>query len=291
MTNKLSLVTGATSGIGYITALELARKGSAVILHGRNEQKLKRTRNQIHNDTNNDHIYLLQADFFSLEQVQKAADQINQDYKVIDVLVNNAGLIFGSERHTSPDGFELTIAINHLAPFAFTKLIFDRIAAAREGRIINVASEAHLAAAPDFEDFNMEQSYAGFRAYANSKLYNIMFTKELAGRLSNYPNVTTYSLHPGTVATNFSASAGGLTNFAFKLMRPFLTSAKKGAQTNIYLASASDIPANSGSYFINQKPAKVKHKFYTEENNAKLWEISEILTGEPFLSEAEKVSK
>ncbi len=290
MKNKICLVTGATSGIGYITALELARKGAVVILHGRNEKKLQVTQKQIAKETGNSHIYLLQADFSSLDEVRKAADQVNNDYKQIDVLVNNAGLILGSKRQVSPDGYELTIAINHLSPFAFTKLIFDRIAASDDGRIINVASEAHRAAGPDFEDFNMEQSYSGFKAYGNSKLYNIMFTTELAKRLTDYPNLSTYSLHPGTVATNFSASAGGLTNLVFKLFRPFLTSSEKGAQTSIYLASANEIPARSGSYFINKKPAKVKHKFYTEENNVKLWEVSEMLTGEPFLSDAVKVS-
>lgn len=285
MENKICLITGATSGIGYITARELAAKGAKVVIHGRSKDKVDSAREAISELTGAGNTPdILLGDFSSLDDVRKAAADFNKKYDRLDVLINNAGLILGRERQTSVDGYELTIAINHLAPFLFTGLVFDKLRSSSQARIINVSSEAHRAASPDFEDFHMEQSYSSFKAYGNSKLYNIMFTEELAERMKPYSNIATYSLHPGTVATNFSESAGGLINFGFKLIRPFISSSEQGAQTSIYLASEEHIPAYSGAYFVSKKPAEVKHKFFTPANNRRLWELSEEFTGTSFLT-------
>ncbi len=287
MADKLALITGSTSGIGYITALELAKRDVALVLHARDERKAKQTKDQLIKLTGNQRIDILLADFSSLEEVRSAANTFKNRYNKLDLLINNAGLILGKERQTSREGFERTIAINHLAPFLLTSLLFNALSKSTEARIINVASEAYRGAAPDFEDFNMEQSYSGWKAYCNSKLYNIMFTEELekrikTGTFGSNSMITTYSLHPGTVATNFSASAGGWVHKIFKLMRPFLTSPEQGASTSVYLSTETQIPAPGGTFFVNKKPVRVKHRFHNPENNRKLWDLSEKLTGATF---------
>ena len=329
---RTALVTGATSGIGYVTALELAQKGMQVVLHARNPERAEQVRADIERRTGNGDLDVLLADFASLDQVRAAADTFREKHGRLDILVNNAGLIMGKQRLESEEGYEQTITINHLAPFLFTARLFDLIAQSADGRIINVASEAHRGASPDFDDFHMKGSYSGWKAYCNSKLYNMMFTDELARRIgvasqkeavaqSGAPlqadtplqtgespgtdtsqltggspekgtssqtdvmmgRISTWSLHPGTVATNFSNSAGGLTNFFFRVFRPLLRTAENGAATSVYLASEPDIPASSGSYFIDRKPSSIRHRFFSAENNRKLWELSCELTGVDFL--------
>lgn len=274
-----ALVTGATSGIGYITALELAKRNMHVVLHARSAEKAEQVRADIERQTGNSNLDVLLADFSVLDQVREAADTFRKQHGKLDILVNNAGLIMGNTRKTSTEGYELTITINHLAPFVFTARLYDLIARSADGRIINVASEAHRRASPDFDDFHLERSYTGWKAYGNSKLYNIMYTDELARRIGK-SGISTWSLHPGVVATNFSLNTGGLTNFLFRTFRPFLRTAENGAATSIYLAAEPDIPAPSGAYFIDRKPAQVRHRFFTPENNRRLWELSCELTGE-----------
>ena len=323
---QTALVTGATSGIGFITALELARQGLQVVLHARNPEKAEQVRAEIERRTGNSDLDVLLADFSSLEEVRAATDSFRDKHDRLDILVNNAGLIMGKQRQESDEGYELTITINHLAPFIFTARLLDLVGRSSDGRIINVASEAHRGASPDFGDFHMKRSYSGWKAYCNSKLYNIMFTDELARRIgvSSQPatpspndmpfqagqssgaatssqtrdlpetgtmsqtdattgRLSTWSLHPGAVATNFSKNSGGLTSFIFRVFRPFLRTAENGALTSVYLASEPDIPASNGSYFIDSKPASVRHRFFSADNNRKLWELSCELTGEDFL--------
>ena len=323
---RTALVTGATSGIGYVTALELAQKGMQVVLHARNPERAEQVRADIERRTGNVHLDVLLADFGSLDEVRAAADTFLENHGRLDILVNNAGLIMGKQRLESEEGYEQTITINHLAPFLFTARLFDLLARSPDGRIINVASEAHRGASPDFDDFHMQRSYSGWKAYCNSKLYNIMFTDELARRIGvalqtgtasqtvtpsragvspgsgtspltgGSPErssssqtdampgrLSTWSLHPGAVATNFSKNSGGLTSLIFRVFRPFLRTAENGASTSVYLASEPDIPASSGSYFIDRKPASIRHRFFSTENNRKLWELSCELTGVDFL--------
>ncbi len=286
-----ALITGATSGIGYVTALELARKGMHVVLHARNPEKAEQVRSDIERSTGNGNLDVLLADFTSLDEVRRAAAEFRETHGKLDILVNNAGLILGKQRLESAEGYEQTITINHLAPFLLTSRLFDLLTRSDDGRIINVASEAHRGASPDFSDFHMKKSYSGWKAYCNSKLYNIMFTDELARRVGGAnrsddaaKHISTWSLHPGTVATNFSYSAGGLTNMVFRIFRPFLRTAENGAATSVYLAAEPDIPASNGAYFIDRKQARVRHGFFTHKNNRMLWERSCELTGEDFLA-------
>jgi len=283
--NKICLVTGATSGIGEVTARELARQGAHVVLLARNEAKATQVQQEIKRISGNDKVDVLLADLSSLEQVRQVTATYNSRYPRLDVLVNNAGLLLGSERQVSADGYEQTLAVNHLAPFLLTALLFPKLLQSREPRIINVASGAYRTAKPDFNDLNMEQSYSALRAYGNSKLYNILFTRELARRAQEqgHTHLVANAVHPGMVASNFSVSAGGWMHFIFKLLSPFAISSEKGAETSIYLASEPAADKYNGQYFTKKKPKPVKHAFATPENAVKLWEVSEKLVGEKFL--------
>lgn len=283
--DQIILVTGATSGIGKVAARELAKQGAYVVLLARNPEKAEATRREIVAAAGHDRVGVLLADLSDLAQVRKAADHFNATYPRLDVLINNAGLLFGKPRQTSADGYELGVATNHLGPFLLTSLLLGKLQASPAARIINVASEAYRFAKPDFEDFQSERAYSPMRVYGNTKLYNIMFTQELARRLRAHgvTNVTTNALHPGAVASSFGDSSSGVLAFATKLFRPFMISVEKGAETTVFLASAPKGGEVSGGYFDKKQARAVKSKFNTPDHNYRLWEISEQLTDTNFL--------
>lgn len=285
----LALVTGATSGIGKVTALELARQGFHVVLLARNATKAARTRQELQQLAwPGRRIDVLLCNLSDLSQVRRAAEEFSQRYAQLDVLVNNAGLVFGAEREISANGHEMTLATNHLGPFLLTSLLFEKLRQSPAARIVNVASMAYQFAKPDFNDLDATRHYSPMRAYANSKLFNIMFTQELARRLraAGIHNVTTNSLHPGVVASNFGSNSTWFTRAFYKVAAPFMTSSEEGAQTSIYLASAPEVVDTSGGYFVKKRPEAVKSGYNTPENARLLWQKSEQLVGQPFLSEA-----
>ena len=284
--NHIILVTGATSGIGQITATELARMGAHVVVLARNAEKAAATQAKIRAAAGHDRVDVLLADLADLAQVRRVAAEFSARYPRLDVLVNNAGLIFGAQRQLSVDGNELGLATNHLGPFLLTALLLDKLQASPAARVVNVASEAYHIARPNFADIQSASSYGAMRVYANTKLYNILFTQELARRLRAHgiANVTTNALHPGLVATGFGSSAGGLLSLLTQLGRPFMISAEKGAETSIFLASAPEVAATSGGYFEKKRAEPVKHPFSTAEHARQLWALSEQLTGVLFLS-------
>ena len=279
------LVTGATSGIGLVTARELARRGAHVILLARNADKAEQTRQQLIAETGNQQIDVVLADLAVLQQVRDVAAELHQKYPRLDVLINNAGLMLGTERKVSPDGNELTLATNHLGPFLLTSLLLDMLQRSPAARIINVASMAYRFSKPTLDDMQSEHSYSALLEYGNTKLWNIMFTQELARRLRAHDitNVVTNCLHPGGVATNYGIHSGGLGGLLMQLARPFLISPEKGAQTSIFLATNAKAGTSSGGYYNKSKPVAVKSKFNTAANNRRLWELSEQLTGTNFL--------
>ena len=283
--NQLILVTGATSGIGNVTATELAKMGAHIVILARSAEKAADTQREIKAAAGHDRVDVLLADLADLGQVRRAAAEFNARYPRLDVLVNNAGLIFGAERRFSPDGNELGVATNHLGPFLLTALLFDKLKASPAARVVNVASEAYRIARPDLADFQSARGYGAFRVYANTKLYNIMFTQELARRLRAHgiANVTTNVLHPGLVASGFGSGSGGLMSLFTQLGRPFMISTAKGAETSIFLASAPEVAAVSGGYFDKKRAEPVKSFFNTPENAARLWALSEQLTGAHWL--------
>lgn len=277
MENKIVMVTGATAGIGQVTALELARMGAQVVVVSRSEPRCQATVDQIRRETGNDRVSYLVADLSSQAQVRSLAQAFHQQFERLDVLVNNAGA-FIMRRKLSPDGIEMTWALNHLNYFLLTLLLLDRLDASPAGRVVSVSSNAHVGGRIHFDDLQGEKSYSGWRAYAQSKLANILFTYELARRLQG-THITANCLHPGFVATNFAKNNGWLVRLAMPLVSLAAISPDEGAQTSIYLASSPEVENVTGKYFVRQKQAKSDPASYDEETARRLWEVSLQMTG------------
>ena len=277
MDDKIALITGATNGIGLITARALAKRGATVVLVGRDTSRTERAAQEIRRQTPGSTVHSLLADLSSQAQVRRLAKDIQTRFPRLDVLVNNAGAVF-AKRQVSVDGIEMTLALNHLAPFLLTNLLLDSLKASDQARIVTVASAAHMGMRIPFDDLNHEHGrYQNFVVYGQSKLMNIMFTYELARRLQG-TTVTANALHPGFVATNFGKSNGGWWNTVFALIRPFAISPEQGAQTSIYLASSPDVSTVSGQYFAKRHPVKSSSASYDREAQQRLWTVSEELT-------------
>jgi retinol dehydrogenase-12 len=267
------VLTGATNGIGEAAAIALAKQGAHLVLVGRDaargEASLARV--QAAGDTN---ATFLRADLSSMAEVRRLADQLRALPR-IDVLVNNAGAVF-MERLTTADGFERTLALNHLAYFLLTELLLDKIKASAPARIVNVASDAHQGGKLDFDDLQAEKHFSGFGAYANSKLCNILFTRELARRLQG-TGVTANVLHPGTVATGFGRNNRGVFGVVIRMLGPFLRSPEKGAATIVYLAADPAVDGVSGQYFADCRPRTPARLAQDDADATKLWSVSEKL--------------
>ncbi|WP_445665109.1 SDR family oxidoreductase [Fodinibius sp. AD559] len=279
LANKLCIVTGANSGIGKATARSFAADGAYVIMICRNEDRAKAARQDIIEDTGNTGIKIILADLAVQHDVRSAADQINQEFDQIDVLVNNAGLI-ANERKETIDGIEKTLAINHLAPFLLTNLLWDSLQQSKDARIINVSSEVHKVGAKvfDIENLQLTENYSAINAYGVSKLCNIMFTHELAKRTEN-STITAYSLHPGVVRTQLAEEAGWAMKFFYWIGKPFMRSPKSGAATTIYLTTSDEVTSMSGQYFKDKNVAEPADIAYNDDLTSKLWTRSEELTG------------
>jgi NAD(P)-dependent dehydrogenase (short-subunit alcohol dehydrogenase family) len=279
---KTCLITGSTSGIGKEIAIGLAKMKANVILVGRNKAKCQASVEEIWRNvsisTNKNRVSYLLADLSSQASIHQLANKFLDSYESLDILVNNAG-VFLSKRFTTVDGIEYTIAVNHLATFLLTNLLFERIKASRPSRIITTSSVAHIGAYINFDNLQFERGhYNGVKAYRQSKLANILFTKELARR-SRGSGVTTNCFHPGGVRTNLVQSSPWYYRLIWAIINPFLASPRKGADTAIYLASSSEVAEISGKYFVNRKPVRPSELADDHDTAARLWKISEELTG------------
>jgi NAD(P)-dependent dehydrogenase (short-subunit alcohol dehydrogenase family) len=279
---KTCLITGSTSGIGKEIAIGLAKMKANVILVGRNKAKCQETVEEIWRNVsisnNKNRVSYLLADLSSQASIHQLANKFLDSYESLDILVNNAG-VFLSKRFTTVDGIEYTIAVNHLATFLLTNLLFERIKASRPSRIITTSSVAHIGAYINFDNLQFERGrYNGVKAYRQSKLANILFTKELARR-SRGSGVTTNCFHPGGVRTNLVQSSPWYYRLIWAIINPFLASPRKGADTAIYLASSSEVAEISGKYFVNRKPVRPSELADDHATAARLWNISEELTG------------
>jgi NAD(P)-dependent dehydrogenase (short-subunit alcohol dehydrogenase family) len=214
------------------------------------------------------------ADLSSLAAVRKLAQEIRDRYPSLDVLANNAGAMFTS-RELSPDGIEMTWAVNHLAPFLLTTLLLDRLRAVPAARVITTASDAHTGVHIPFDDLNAEQSYSGFRRYKESKLANILFTRELARRLEG-SGTTAYCFHPGVVATGFARNNGPLMRLAMRLVSMGARPPEHGAQTLVWLATAPRNELTSGAYYVDMKRRAPSAAAEDAEAAKRLWEVSEV---------------
>lgn len=276
MKGKNVIVTGSTDGIGLETAKTLAAAGGNVIIHGRSADKGKRAAAAIKLDVPAAQVTFVQANFASLQDVRSMAEQINQLLPHIDVLVNNAGASATAQLSKSEDGHELTLAVNHLAPFLLTNLLVDKLKASPSGRVVNVSSIGHKMAPFDIDDLMTERAKP-LHAYFRAKFANILFSNELARRLRDN-GVTSNALHPGTIKSNFGHEAKQTALF-YKLATPFLKTVKQGAQTSIYLASSPDVEGKTGGYYVNCKLKQPAKETADAALALKLWEKSERLVG------------
>jgi len=265
---KTCLITGANSGMGKETALGLAQMRATVVMVCRNKDKGEAARKEIAKKTGSESVDLLLCDLSSLANVRALAAQVQSRYGKLHVLVNNAGLF--SLRGKSVDGFETTLAVNYLAPFLLTNLLLELLKSSAPSRVVNVASVNHFSGHIDLDALG-KPGAMGWGGYSNSKLALVMFTYELARRLQG-TGVTANCLHPGGVAT-------GIWRIPPALLRPFLKSAKEGAQTAIYLASAPEVEGVSGEYFENKSAKKSSDESYDANEARALWEITSKIVG------------
>lgn len=277
MAGKTCLVTGATSGIGRATAAALAARGAEVIVAGRNKQKAEETVASIQAETGNTRVYYLLADFADLGQVRNLARLCKEQTSRLDVLVNNAGAYFYTH-HETPYGVEKTFLVNHLAPFLLTNLLLETVQESASARIVNVASDAHKYGTMDFDDLESGRGNFGIKAYARSKLANVLFTYELARRLDPR-QVTANAVHPGGVATDLWKTNFPVIGPALKWVTGlFALTPEQGADTVIYLASSPEVDGISGEYFAKRKPVPSSPLSYDEEIAGRLWQVSGNLT-------------
>jgi NAD(P)-dependent dehydrogenase (short-subunit alcohol dehydrogenase family) len=272
---RVIVITGATSGIGQIAAGELAGMGARLVLVARDRTRGEsalaylrdagpRTKHTIH-----------YADLSSIAEMKRAASEIAAAEPRIDVLINNAGALFGSRRQT-PDGLEMTFATNHMSYFVLTLGLADRLRATPGARVVNTASDAHKGAKLDFDDLQTTKNYRGFAVYGRSKLCNILFTREIARRWRD-TGVTVNCLHPGFVATRFGDHSGGTFSRVIRVAKWFAISPEKGARTIVYLASSTEIANTSGAYFYKCKPAEPTQEAQDDESAKRLWDESSRL--------------
>jgi NAD(P)-dependent dehydrogenase (short-subunit alcohol dehydrogenase family) len=276
MHDKVCLITGATSGIGKVTARELAKKGMTVLMVCRNLEKGRKAQQEIWETNKNARTELYQCDLAKQEDIVRLVKHIYDKHSKLDILINNAGAII-PEREITRDGFESTFAVNHLAPFLLTNLLINLLQKSIAARIITVSSEAHKYASLNLNDLQSAKNYNPLIAYGNSKLANILFTRYLSGKVQPL-GMTANCLHPGVVATNFGGQFTGIAGMAMKLFRPFMIGPNKGAETIIYLATSPQVEGQTGLYFSKKKPKEpskdAQSLYYAQE----LWEVSRKLT-------------
>jgi NAD(P)-dependent dehydrogenase (short-subunit alcohol dehydrogenase family) len=273
---RVAIVTGASSGIGLYTAIGLARSEMRVIMAGRDRGRTEAARRLVSERSGSDRVDIALADFSRLGDVRRLADEILAGHDRLDVLVNNAGL-FSPHYRLSADGFELTFAVNHLAPFLLTNLLLDRLKASAPARIVTVASEAHRRNRIDVGDLTRPRDWTMMRAYGRSKLCNVLFTRELALRLDRAEVVAT-CLHPGMVATGIG-QRGGLLELGWRALKPFMLSPEKGAETPVFLATAPDPKRFHGGYVIRKVLTQPDPAALDSGLARRLWDESARLVG------------
>lgn len=265
MAGKTVLVTGATNGIGLVTARELARRGADVVILGRNADRTARVAQDV-----GAHAFIV-ADLSEMKSTVRAAAEFCDRYDRLDVLVNNAGAIFET-RQTSSEGVEMTWALNHLAPFLLTRQLMSLLLVTPGSRVVTVASAAHQPARLDLNDPEFRaRKYSAWGAYGQSKLANVLFARELARRGAG---VQSYSLHPGMVASGFGHNGQGNLNRLYKYVDRFAITPDEGARTSVYLSSTSDQLVNGG-YYVKRRPSTPSARALDDGAAYRLWELSE----------------
>ncbi|MCL5028912.1 MAG: SDR family oxidoreductase [Bacteroidetes bacterium] len=259
------LITGATDGIGKLTALKLAKQNAHVLVHGRNTEKINKIVEELKTNSDNQKIEGLTADLSSFDEVRKLADEVNGKFSEIDVLINNAGVGFADARY-SKDGYDLRFAVNYLAPFLFTQLLLPSLKNAAPSRVVNVSSAGQYPV--DFNDIMLEKKFDGVRAYRQSKLALIMFTIDMAEKLKE-ENITVNCLHPGTFLNTNMVRIAGITPMG---------EPETGADAEVFLAASHVLEGVTGKYFNVKTEAKADPQAYDKQARKRLWDISLELT-------------
>jgi retinol dehydrogenase-14 len=279
MDGRVAVVTGANTGIGKQTALGLARLGATTVLACRNAARAAEAAKEIAQAAGTDDVHVVGLDLADLASVQACAQTILEGWPRLDVLVNNAGGIWSSRTLTA-QGFEQTFGVNHLGPFLLTRLLAERLVASAPSRVVNVSSFGHHFAAfgMRFSDLQSERGYVSLEVYSRSKLANVLFTLELARRMSG-TGVTANAVHPGAVRSGFGMDGDlrGVQGLGNRLVRAFEITPQSGARTSVFLASSPDVEGRTGGYWVRSKPGHLSHQGRSARAAGRLWEVSEEL--------------
>lgn len=276
MTAPLIVITGANSGIGKATALALAKKGNRIVMVCRNKERGIAAQEDVIEESGNKEVFLELCDLASHASIKACSVVMHEKYKAIDVLINNAGGIFGSHQLTK-DGLERTFGLNHMGYFLFTHYMLDLVKAGREKRIVSVASIAHkMTSSIPWGDLQLRNiKYRQFQAYALSKLYNIYFTKILAQKmLDEKTGITVNCLHPGSIYTGFGSSGSKAFAKLVELGGRFLPKPETGAKTSVYLATATEVATVTGTYYAHGKKASITKLAKNKEAAQRIWDKS-----------------
>ena len=264
---KLVLITGATDGIGKQTAFELIQQGARVLVHGRTAKKAQATQEELRDLTKSDYIEALHGDVGSLPEMRVMAQQVAAKHQRLDVLLNNAG-VFAKERTLTPDGFELTMGVNHFGHFTLTHALLPLLRQSTQGRVINLSSIAHSRGDLDLDDLTFAKHFDGYQAYAASKLANILFTYALARRL-NQTNITVNAIHPGVISTKLLTQAFGISGGGLA----------QGAATSVLLATDPAFSKVTGRYFADRRESPSSQRSHNQDLQEKFYALSCQLTG------------
>lgn len=277
MQGKICVITGANAGLGYQTALNLASRGATVIMVCRSVEKGEHARQVIIESTGNPEVHVEQTDLASQQQIRDLGDRLQGNYQVIDVLLNNAGLV-RSQWSLTEDQIETVFAVNHLAPFLLTHKLLPLLKKAPEARVINVSSNNHFKSRMNFEDLSFQRNnYNGLKAYGQSKLANVLFTYELHRRIkrAGCPRITVNAVDPGLNNTNIGNKS---TNWLYRLAWNFRKKQgmvpREGARTQIHLATSPELKGISGTFWQRSKMVPSSQASYRREDAERLWELS-----------------
>jgi NAD(P)-dependent dehydrogenase (short-subunit alcohol dehydrogenase family) len=278
MKDKIALVTGANAGIGLETARGLAQQGFEVVLLCRSQASGLEAQRDIQATTGNPHVRLMLCDLSSQKDIRRFVAEFQAIYPALHVLVNNAGAFF-SEMKKTEDGIERQWAINHLAPYLLTRLLLDQLRAAGHARVVNVSSNGHYRGVIDFEDLEGEKKYDGLKAYTQSKVGNVLFTRSLSQRLAD-SGITVNALHPGVVRTSIgNKNSSGFAHIVWRMMKPFMISVVKGAETSLHVASSPELEGVTGKYFVKCQVKWPSRYSQNDDLAERVWALSAKMTG------------